>query len=98
MAYTERVDRRLAARQWRRLMRVLEEAGAQIEEMEALPLTSSLPFTADGAFCFGQGLALVLRNDGVRGVREPDVFGRWLSARGYEVERLPPGLRLDGGN
>ncbi len=98
MAYTERVDRRLAKRQWRRLMRVLEEAGAELEEMDPRARASSQPFTADGAFCYAPGLALVLRNDGARGVHEPELFARWLAARGYQVEQLPPGRRLDGGN
>jgi N-dimethylarginine dimethylaminohydrolase len=42
--------------------------------------------------------ALVLRNDGPRGDYEPTVFKSWLAARGFAVEALPPGLRMDGGN
>jgi N-dimethylarginine dimethylaminohydrolase len=98
MAYTDRVDRRLARKQWRRLVGVLEEAGAQLDRLDPDPGTSTLPFTADGAFVYAPGLALVLRNDGARGVFEPDLFARWLVAHGYQVESLPPGRRLDGGN
>ena len=98
MSFHERVDRRRAKRQWRRLVRVLEEAGADLEFLDPSPDSTALPFTADGAFCYRPGDVLLLRNDGVRGDLEPAVFRRWFKARGYRVESLPPHCRLDGGN
>lgn len=98
MTYRERVDRRRARVQWRRLVRVLEEAGAELRFLEPSPVSGALPFTADGAFCYAPGRALVLRNDGPRGELEPRVFKAWLEAAGYAVEALPPRYRLDGGN
>ena len=98
MTYRERVDVRRAKRQWRSLVRVLEGAGAELEIVEPDGATSAVVFTADGAFCYAPGHALVLRNDGVRGDLEPPVFKAWLEARGYRTEALPPRYRLDGGN
>lgn len=98
MRYSERVSPRRARRQWRHLVRTLEEAGATLEFLEPEPVTTALPFTADGAFCYQPGRALVLKNDGVRGDVEPRVFAQWLSSQGYAVETTPPRYRLDGGN
>jgi N-dimethylarginine dimethylaminohydrolase len=98
MTYRERVDRRRAAAQWRRLVHVLEEAGAAVEHVDPSPATSALPFTADTAFCYAPGFALVLRNDGLRGDLEPHVVTRWLHDLGYVTEGLPPRYRLEGGN
>jgi N-dimethylarginine dimethylaminohydrolase len=98
MTYRERVDSGRAATQWRRLVRALEEAGAAVEHVEPSPATSALPFTADTAFCYAPGRALVLRNDGLRGDLEPRVVTRWLRALGYVTEGLPPRYRLEGGN
>lgn len=98
MSYRERVDRRRMKAQWRRLKRTLEEVGAEVEVMDPELSTSALTFTADGAFCYAPGRALILRNDGARGDFEPPVFARWFRERGYEVEALPPRYRLDGGN
>jgi N-dimethylarginine dimethylaminohydrolase len=98
MRYTERVSFWKARRQWRRLVRTLEAAGAELEFLEPEPVTTALPFTADGAFCYEPGRALVLKNDGVRGDVEPIVFTRRLSELGYVVETTPPRYRLDGGN
>jgi N-dimethylarginine dimethylaminohydrolase len=98
MTYREKVRPRRARTQWRRLVRALEQAGAAVEQMEPVPLSSALPFTADGAFCFAPGRAMILRNDGPRGELEPPLFRAWFKRHGYEVESLPPGFRLDGGN
>lgn len=98
MTYSDRVDRRRAKAQWLRLVRVLEEAGAEIELLEPRPGLAPLVFTADGAFCFAPGEALILRNDGLRGDVEPAVFRDWFRSRGYGVESVPPNHRLDGGN
>ena len=98
MPYTERVDRRRAKAQWRRLVRVLEEAGADLHFLEPRPGSGPLVFTADGAFCYRSGDVLILQNDGVRGDVEPDIFQDWFRARGFRVEYAPPNYRLDGGN
>lgn len=98
MSYRERVDLRRAKAQWRRLVRVLEEAGADVDVAEPAPSTGAVTFTADGAFCYAPGRALVLRNDGVRGELEPPVVRDWLAGRGFATEALPPTYRLDGGN
>jgi N-dimethylarginine dimethylaminohydrolase len=98
MSWTDRVDRRRARSQWRRLVAVLEQAGARVEVAAADDASAELPFTADGAFVFAPGRALVLRNDGPRGELEPPVFKRWLESLGYQTESLPPAYRLDGGN
>lgn len=98
MTYRERVRPRRARAQWRRLVSTLEQAGATVEMMDPSPVSSALPFTADGALCYGPSHALVLRNDGPRGDREPPLFTAWFRQNGYQVEALPPGTRLDGGN
>lgn len=98
MTYRERVDRRRAARQWRRLVRVLEEAGAEVVRAEPATATSALTFTADTALTYAPGRALLLRNDGLRGDLEPRVVRGWLARLGYETEVLPPRHRLEGGN
>ena len=98
MTHRERVRPRRARRQWQRLVSTLEQAGAEVEVMEPSPVSSALPFTADGALCYGPGRALILRNDGPRGDREPPLFTSWFRDHGYQVEALPPERRLDGGN
>ena len=98
MAYSERVDRRRAKAQWRRLVRVLEEAGAGLQFLEPRRGFGPLVFTADGAFCYRPGDVLILRNDGVRGEVEPPIFREWFRERGFRVESVPPHQRLDGGN
>ncbi len=98
MTYREKVKPHRARSQWRRLVRTLEHAGAIVEQMEPEPVTSALPFTADGAFCFAPGRSMILRNDGPRGDLEPPVFNAWFREQRYEVESLPPSFRLDGGN
>jgi N-dimethylarginine dimethylaminohydrolase len=98
MPFTDRVDRRRARAQWRRLVRVLEEAGAQLEFLQPARDVGPLVFTADGAFCYRPGDVLILENDGVRGHLEPEIFRSWFRANGYRTESAPPGFRLDGGN
>ena len=98
MRHTDVVDRRRAKRQWGTFVCVLESAGAELEIMAAEPVTAALPFTADGAFFYAPGRAVVLRNDGGRGELEPPVFAAWLARHGYSTEPLPPRYRLDGGN
>jgi N-dimethylarginine dimethylaminohydrolase len=98
MAWHQRVDRRRACAQWQRLVRVLEQAGAELEVAEPDAVSGQLPFTADGAFVYAPGRAFVLRNDGARGELEPPVFRRWLEGLGFASEGLPPVHRVDGGN
>ncbi len=98
MRYSERVDRRRAKAQWGRLVRVLEEARADLRFLEPSPLTGPLVFTADGAFCYRPGDVLILQNDGVRGDLEPALFRAWFQAHGFRTEFAPPNCRLDGGN
>jgi N-dimethylarginine dimethylaminohydrolase len=98
MGYRERVEPRRAAAQWRRLVGVLEQAGAEVEPARPAPVTGALPFTADGALVYAPGRAVVLRNDGLRGDLEPPVFTGWLRGLGYATESLPPRYRIDGGN
>jgi N-dimethylarginine dimethylaminohydrolase len=98
MAYTERVDRRRARTQWRRLVRVLEEAGADLHFLEPPQATGPLVFTADGALCYRPGNVLILQNDGVRGDVEPPIFKQWFERNGFRTESAPPNYRLDGGN
>lgn len=98
MGHRDKVDRRRARREWERLVDALEQAGAVVELLEPSPLSPPLVFTADTAFPYAPGRALVLRNDGPRGIFEPDVVRSWLRERGYTVEPLPPRYRLDGGN
>lgn len=98
MSYQETVSRRRAKRQWRRLVQVLEAAGATLDFLEPSPTSSALSFTADGAFFYAPGRALVLRNDGPRGTLEPPLYRSWLRKHGYTVESMPPRYRLDGGN
>jgi N-dimethylarginine dimethylaminohydrolase len=98
MAWDDRIDRRRALAQWRRLVSVLEQAGADVEIAEPSPVSGQLPFTADGALVYAPGRAFVLRNDGLRGDLEPPVFREWLERLGLAAEALPPGHRVDGGN
>ena len=99
MSWRERVDRRRARAQWRRLVRVLEEAGAELHFLEPPPAAiGPLVFTADAALCYRPGDVLILRNDGVRGDVEPELFQSWFEQHGYRTELAPPNYRLDGGN
>jgi N-dimethylarginine dimethylaminohydrolase len=98
MTYSERVDRRRAKAQWRRLVTVLEEAGAELHFLEPSPVMGPLVFTADAAFCYRPGDALILQNDGVRGDLEPAIFRAWFEEHGFRTESAPPNYRLDGGN
>lgn len=98
MDWSERVDLRRARSQWRRLVGVLEQAGADLEVVQPEDVSGQLPFTADGALVYAPGHAFVLRNDGPRGELEPPVFRAWLERLGFVAEGLPPAYRVDGGN
>ena len=98
MSYRDSVDIGRAVEQWERMVAALEEAGAAIEYLEPSVDSPAQVFTADGAIVLGSGHALVLRNDGPRGVLEPRNFADWLRADGFAVESIPPNRTLDGGN
>ena len=98
MHYSDRVDPRRAKAQWRRLVRVLEEAGAELHFLDPPPGIGPLVFTADGAFSYRPGDVLILQNDGVRGELEPEIFRSWFELHGFRTEAAPPNRRLDGGN
>lgn len=98
MGYRDRVNRRRARAQWKRLVAVLEQAGADVRVVDAQPVTGALTFTADVALFLTRRHAIVLQNDGPRGRLEPPVATEWLEGLGYTTEALPPRYRLDGGN
>lgn len=98
MSFRDSVDTDRAMRQWEGMVAALEAAGAVVEVLEPTPDSPAQVFTADGAIVLGSGHALVLRNDGPRGVLEPRNFADWLRADGFEVESIPPNRTLDGGN
>lgn len=54
-------------------------------------------FTRDAALVFATGRAIILHNDGPRGIVEPLVFSDWFARNGFALEASPPG-RIDGGN
>ena len=98
MNHREHVDIRKARSQWRQLVRVMEEAGAQLDFMEPTGGSGALVYTADVALVIDHDRVLVLRNDGPRGMLEPPLVGSWFRENGYVTESLPPSYTLDGGN
>ena len=98
MSYRASVDTGRARQQWDAMVAALEDAGAAIEVLDSSPYSPAQVFTADGAIVLGRRHALVLRNDGPRGVLEPRFFADWLRVDGFTVESIPPNRTLDGGN
>ena len=98
MTYRERVNKHSAWRQWKDLVRALEQAGATVETIDPDPDSSAMVFTADSALVIDKQTAVMLPNDGPRGDLEPPLFRSWFQRRGYTTESLPAEARLDGGN
>jgi N-dimethylarginine dimethylaminohydrolase len=98
LKYDQKVDKQQAVEQWERLVRTLEDAGADVEFMGPSEISGAQVFTADGALVYDHEKALILRNDGPRGVAEPRLFVDWLEEHGFQTESLPPKYHLDGGN
>lgn len=98
MTYREEVDRHKAKRQWSLLRDTLVRLGARVHVVEPLHESPAMVFTADGALACAPGRAVILRNDGWRSFFEAEAFSYWFRGQGVEVEKLPPGYHIDGGN
>ena len=98
MNYDESVDVGRAREQWNDMVEAIVDAGAEVEILTASPHSPAQVFTADGAIVLQNKHALVLRNDGPRGVLEPRNFADWLKSDGFTVESIPPNRTVDGGN
>ena len=89
------VDPDIALTQWHGLVATLEEAGAAVVQMEAHPDVPDLVFTANAGIVNGtQFVPSHFRHP----ERQPEtaVDAAWFSARGWQVDRLPPELDHEG--
>lgn len=98
MRWDEQIDVVAARRQWERLVEVLVSVGAEVDLMAPSARSGAMTFTRDTAVVIDAVRAVVLRNHGMRGQLEPRHVAAWLRRNGFEVEQLPDGDRLDGGN
>lgn len=98
MTYRERVNKHRAWRQWRDLVRALEQAGACVATIDPAPESGAMVFTADCCLVLNKETAILLSNDGPRGDLEPSIFRPWFLRNGFRTESLPADARLDGGN
>lgn len=97
MDWREAVDPARARDEWERLRAAVVAAGGEVLVIAPQPDAGAMVFTRDAALVHLPGQAVILRNDGPRGVVEPPLFSAWFACHGYALEAPPPG-RIDGGN
>lgn len=98
MDWTESVDYRNALAQWEALCDAIVGAGADVDVMPHGSRSGAMTFTRDTAVVIGDQEAIVLHNVGQRGDLEPRFVTEWLRHRGYSLDELANGDRIDGGN
>jgi N-dimethylarginine dimethylaminohydrolase len=88
-------DHELAIRQWERLRRLLEEAGATISCLAPVRGLPDLVFTANAALIY-RNMAILshFAHPERRGEERYDL--EWLDGRGFEVVRLPVDAFFEG--
>jgi len=100
MDRARQADRAVAANQWMQLKAILEEAGAKVHTMPAVPGLPDLVFTANAALIYGDasgGKLAVLANflhPQRQGETEHDQ--QWFQAHGFEIKRLPEKYAFEG--
>ena len=88
-------DRHLASDQWLDLRRLLEQAGATIECMEAKAGMPDLVFTANAALIF-RNLAVPSHFRHPQRQVEESHAQEWLAANGFELRRLKADTFFEG--
>jgi N-dimethylarginine dimethylaminohydrolase len=90
-----RVDVDRARAQWDALVRTLEQAGADVEVLEPADGLPDLVFTANAGIVSGrQFVPSRFRHPERAGEVPHDVA--WFTARGYEIDELPPDVVHEG--
>lgn len=88
-------DRLRAERQWRDLVAILQDCGAQVEQLRPVPGLPDLVFTANAALICGQ--KGVMSNFRFRErQREVAHTVEWFAESGFDIELLPADLTFEG--
>ena len=90
------IDKALALRQWKELYRTLaEEIGANVQLISPVPALPDLVFTANAGFVVGRTFIASNFRHHQRAKEEP-YWETWFKSAGFDVVRLPTGLRFEG--
>jgi N-dimethylarginine dimethylaminohydrolase len=89
------VDRPLAWRQWRRLVRTLAALGERVVAIDPAPGCPDMVFLGDAGVVVGDRF-LCSRFRHPERAPEADHYATWFAAAGYEVVRLPGAAVLEG--
>jgi len=88
-------DHALAVRQWQELRRLLEESGAKVSCLPAVPGLPDLVFTANAALVYGD-VAVPARFRHPERQGEQEHSQRWLAEHGFRLVRLPATACFEG--
>ncbi len=88
-------DRQRAAVQWQDLRRLLEQAGATVDYMQAAAGMPDLVFTANAALIYGKVAIPARFRHPQRQVEEPYAQA-WLAERGWELRKLQADTYFEG--
>jgi ornithine--oxo-acid transaminase len=95
MDLTVRVDRERAQRQWDTLVATLREAGAEVEQLDAVPGLPDIVFTANLGLVDGTTFIPARMRHPERRA-EPAHAEDWFRAHGYDVRRLGEDVVQEG--
>lgn len=95
MRVQNQADNTLARRQWQRLIQLIHNLGASIEEMSGEPNLPDIVFTANAGLVAGNKVVLSNFKYPER-QGEKLVFRKWFLDHGYEVLELPEHLSFEG--
>ncbi|HJT36509.1 MAG TPA: arginine deiminase-related protein [Pirellulales bacterium] len=88
-------DHSLAVQQWTALRTLLEDSGARISTLEPVKGLPDLVFTANAALIYRRRAVLAHFRHPQRQGEEP-FDEAWLTAQGYDVERVPDDVYFEG--
>ncbi len=95
MSRARPADAALAREQWLGLKQTLEDAGAAISLVDPQPGLPDLVFTANAAIIYRQRAIPAHFKHRERQGEQPH-FERWLSAHGFQIERVPDDVYFEG--
>ncbi|MCS7103659.1 MAG: arginine deiminase family protein, partial [Candidatus Korarchaeum sp.] len=96
--FKEKLDLNLAKKQWRDYVSILRENGIEVIELEPLHSYPDSVFVQDIAVvgCSGKALLASFGEESRRG--EEESLRSFLEGRGFELRRVEPPGRLEGGD
>lgn len=95
MKIGDAVDKSLAFSQWRQLIGILEGLGDEIRYIDPAPGLPDMTFAGDGGLVWKNRFVpsnfLHPERQG-----EAELYARWFERNGFEIFRIPEGIRFEG--